>query len=305
MACSDVGTAKLIKCNHRGIVSFQNELQPMTFHTEPAKKKLFLSSTCYDSGTRRALIEAWATKQGFIPMLSDRSGFPVDPDIHRHDVCLANAKTSDLFVLLVGGRFGAPYYRDETISVTWAEYRAAAQSNVRMVVFVEKAVWDERNSFKRDPSVPLSVTKDARVFAFIDELQADIRGRWFEIFSSDCEIGEHLSCLTTLFSISVPLLSREVKYYKDKHALVNSLSSEAQHHIRLIYSDIHGIAGYELWDVIEQIPQQAREFSEVHTAIDGFTVYIEKIGEERYLVRPTDIGMAVREELERVQAALY
>ncbi len=98
----------------------------MTFHTESVKKKLFLSSTCYDSGARRESIETWATAQGYIPMLSDRASFPVDPGIHRHDVCLANAKTSDLFVLLVGGRFGAPYYQDETISVTWAEYRAAA-----------------------------------------------------------------------------------------------------------------------------------------------------------------------------------
>ncbi len=156
-------------------------------------------------------------------------------------------------------------------------------------MFVEKAVWDERSAFKKDPFAPLSVTKDKRVFAFIDELQADIRGRWFEIFSSDAEIGEHLTCLTTLFSISAPLLSREVKYYKDKYALVSTLSPEAQRHISLIYGDMHGIAGYELWDVIEQIPQQAREFSEVHAAIHGFTVYIEKLGDDRYIVRPTDI----------------
>lgn len=82
-------------------------------------KKLFLSSTCYDLNNVRARIDAWARKNEFEPMLSDRASFPIDPSQHRHDICLANAKSADLFVLVVAGRYGAPYYADPTISVTW------------------------------------------------------------------------------------------------------------------------------------------------------------------------------------------
>jgi Domain of unknown function (DUF4062) len=77
---------------------------------------------------------------GFQPMLSEfPSSFPVDPDATAIENCIANVRNhADLFVLIVGKRFGTP---DATgRSVTNLEYLTARAEGVPVFVFISSEV---------------------------------------------------------------------------------------------------------------------------------------------------------------------
>jgi Domain of unknown function (DUF4062) len=153
--------------------------------------KIFLSSTCYDLVDLRAIIEDYFLKKGEELLLSDRNTFPVDPDEHRHDLCLLNAKNADLFLLFLDKRFGASYYKDNNISITWAEYRAAKEANIPILVFIRENVFNERETWKkngRQDNFKPAFTDKTDTFKFIDEIQLDNKGFWIEPFRNAVDI---------------------------------------------------------------------------------------------------------------------
>jgi len=154
--------------------------------------KVFLSSTCYDLKDTRAFLEEALHDLGHQPILSDRTSFPVEANAHRHERCVEEAGESDFFILVVDERFGAPYFEDKSISVTWAEYRAARESKTPILVFVRKSVWDERNTIRKNPDVEIKPAhcNDVRIFDFLSEVQQDERGTWIYSFIHGTEIVE-------------------------------------------------------------------------------------------------------------------
>lgn len=112
--------------------------------------KIFLSSTCYDLVDVRAELERFLEQKGHELLLSDRANFPVDVGLHRHDVCINNVKLADLFILIVDGRFGAPYYKDKNLSITWAEFNEALNTGLKIIPFVRKDVFNERQTYNHN-----------------------------------------------------------------------------------------------------------------------------------------------------------
>jgi hypothetical protein len=151
---------------------------------------IFLSSTCYESGDLRAVLEDHINKMGHTPMLSDRSNFYVDVNSHRHDVCLASVKNADLLILVIEPRYGAPYYKDENISITWAEFREADKNNIPVFTFVRSPIFDERKTWtKNNKSIKPSHCDNSKIFDLIDEIQSSPKGYWIEThFNSVVEI---------------------------------------------------------------------------------------------------------------------
>jgi len=145
-------------------------------------KRIFLSSTCYDLSDLRASLERELVSKGHSLLMSDRHNFPVDPSKHRHDVCVEQAGNADLMLLVLDQRRGAPYHRDNTISVTQAEYRSAKRSKVPIYAFVRRAVFDERLTWKANPGLKPVHAKEVEVFEFISEIQEDPAGVWIHQF---------------------------------------------------------------------------------------------------------------------------
>jgi hypothetical protein len=261
-------------------------------------KKLFLSSTCYDLDEVRRAIEHWA-KRTYTALLSDRATFPVDPGMHRHDVCLANAMSSDLMVLVISGRFGAPYFKDPNISVTWAEFRAATSAGVSCVVCVDRRVWNERESYRRDQNVPLTVTKDPRTFLFLNEIQAHAAGYWMEIYDEVEDIVARLETLAVLFPVELSPPIGRMKL-EDGRVLVQSLSAETRHHIRLTVGSTLSLTEDFVLQAIAAIPREAREDDNPAFALDGFSILVSAVdaSENRFIVRPSRLGEAILDELD-------
>ena len=161
--------------------------------------KIFLSSTCYDLTDLRAIVEDYFKKKGEILLLSDRNSFPINPREHRHDICLLNAKSADLFLLFLDKRFGAPYYKDKNISITWAEYRIAKENNVPIFVLIRENVFNERETWKvngRKDDFKPAFTDKVETFKFIDEIQLANEGPWIGQFNNAVDVLEKMENLS-------------------------------------------------------------------------------------------------------------
>ena len=192
--------------------------------------KIFLSSTCYDLTDLRAVLEDYLEKLGHQILLSDRSDFPVDPNQHRHDVCVENAAKSELIIVIIDRRFGALYSGDNSISVTWAEARAALAAEVNMIVFVRRAVFTERRTWKKNPSLEPAHCDDARVFKFIDELQLHQSGPWI-----DTQFDNVMDIITRLKNIQF------IEKIKPSDKTDTTLSITSIDFVKSIYPDFDAV----------------------------------------------------------------
>jgi hypothetical protein len=68
---------------------------------------VFVSSTCYDLRQIRVDLRDFLAGLGLDPVLSEFASFPVNPDASTLDNCLkAVEQRADIFVLVIGGRYG-------------------------------------------------------------------------------------------------------------------------------------------------------------------------------------------------------
>ena len=74
-----------------------------------AAPRVFVSSTCYDLRYIRENLRFFIPTLGYEPVLSEQGGVFYDPALHVQDACLAVVPTCQLFIRIVGGRFGSQY----------------------------------------------------------------------------------------------------------------------------------------------------------------------------------------------------
>src|SRR5437879_720167 len=100
---------------------------------------IFVSSTCFDLKQVRADLHRFITEFGYEPLLSEHPEFPISPQDSTVDNCVnAVRDRADLFILIVGARYGTP--TDQGKSVTNLEYLAAKAKGVPIYAFVSKTI---------------------------------------------------------------------------------------------------------------------------------------------------------------------
>lgn len=99
----------------------------------------FISSTVKDLTDVREHLKERLTDAGFDVRMSEDDGFPVEPGETSHDACLHVVRTADLFVLLVGRRYGGEY-PGHNKSITWREWDEAIEAGLHPIVLVEGCV---------------------------------------------------------------------------------------------------------------------------------------------------------------------
>lgn len=123
---------------------------------------VFISSTVEDlDGTRRAIHDALEDR-GMVVRLSEDPDFPVEPGVTSHDACLRAVRTSHVFVLLVGMRFGGEY-QGQNKSITWREWEEAMDAGLLPIVLVDqdanalaRRIYQARRAIERaHPDLPL------------------------------------------------------------------------------------------------------------------------------------------------------
>ena len=132
--------------------------------------RVYMSSTITDLRAERQAVMDWLVAAQHQVVHSYRP----DSDSVR-DSCLADVDTCDLYVLIVGHRYGfqPPQDNPEGLSITQLEFRRAAQAGKPRIALLRTSIPDIALSDMEDPQ------KWARVRAFRDEVAAAVRAAEF------------------------------------------------------------------------------------------------------------------------------
>ncbi|QNK55153.1 DUF4062 domain-containing protein [Paenibacillus sp. PAMC21692] len=158
------------------------------------KPRIFVSSTYYDLKHIRNNVERFVNQYGFEPVLFESGNVFFEHDKELDISCYNEVKLCHMMVLIIGGRYGAPTseekqndfvkkYEKNYISITRKEFREAVDNNIPIYIFVEKNVYSEYHTFKKNKKIILDILKNPEsnfrfayvdspnVFDFIDEVK--------------------------------------------------------------------------------------------------------------------------------------
>lgn len=148
-----------------------------------SKTTLFLSSTCYDLSQVRADLREFSESIGLEPILSEFDSFPVNPNQDTLSNCLEAVKNrADIFVLVIGGRYGS--IADTGKSITNLEYFEAKAKGIPKYIFVKDDILALLPIWKANPDADYSSAVDnSSLFEFIASLR-DSGDVWVFPFSN-------------------------------------------------------------------------------------------------------------------------
>lgn len=151
------------------------------------KPRVFVSSTCFDlKQIRRDLKEFIEGSLGYEAVLSEFESFPVNPDQDTIDNSRSAVRDHcDLFVLVIGGRYGTVDQRTGR-SITNSELTEARVTGVPIYVFLEKTVEALLPAWRDNPQLTHPSIDDTRVLAFADEIKGSLT--WVFPFDSAQDI---------------------------------------------------------------------------------------------------------------------
>ena len=184
---------------------------------------IFISSTCYDLSQVRQDLCEFISGLGHTPMMSEQNDFPIDPQLDNWENCInAVKKYADIFVLIIGNRYGA--VGETGKSITNTEYLTAVQKGIPIYTFSLKKMTTLLPMWERNPDADYSHAVDnPKIFEFL----ADVRkksGRWNFEFENAQDIKDTLrKQLSILFQNSLELRKRIVASpYEDLYGKVSS-----------------------------------------------------------------------------------
>lgn len=164
-----------------------------------AEPRVFISSTCYDLKYIRENLKYFVRKLGYEPVLSEEGSVFFDPTLHALDACIAEVPNCQMFVLIIGGRFGSRY-KDATDSITNAEYKRAVDLKIPVFALVEQAVYSDSFVYtKNKDNKGIDVEKirypsvdSNRIFDFIEEVKAQVVNNAIVPFRDFSDIESYL-----------------------------------------------------------------------------------------------------------------
>ena len=125
-----------------------------------ARPRVFVSSTFYDLKHVRSSLDIFIESLGYDSILSEKGDIAYSPDVPLDEFCYREVGTADIFVLIVGGRYGSAASREERKpskkfferyeSVTNLEHDEAIKRDIPVFILVEAAVYAEYQTYLRN-----------------------------------------------------------------------------------------------------------------------------------------------------------
>jgi len=115
-----------------------------------ANPRIFISSTCYDLSQIRDNLSEFITGCNYEAILSERGDIFYHPDLHTHECCVNEIENCNMFILIIGGRFGGNYISDPKKSITNAEYEAARIKNLPVFTFIKREVYEDHRLYQKN-----------------------------------------------------------------------------------------------------------------------------------------------------------
>ena len=136
---------------------------------------------------------------GFEPILSESGNVFFNPDLHVQDACIAEVRKCQIFLLIIGGRFGSKF-KDTSRSVVNEEYKEGVRAKLPIFAVVERQVSQEFQLYENNKgNKALDATKivypsveSTSIFDFMKEVQGNSVNNALAPFSDYHELESYL-----------------------------------------------------------------------------------------------------------------
>jgi Domain of unknown function (DUF4062) len=162
-----------------------------------ATPSVFISSTFYDLRYIRENLLFFVRSLGYNPILSEKGTIFFDPQRDAADAAVAEVPNCQMFVLVIGGRFGSELL-DSGRSVTNAEYQQAIRMRIPVFALVEQGaysdfeVWQANRGVDALGSIVFPNADDPRIFEFIEEVRSQAVNNALTPFHDFADIENYL-----------------------------------------------------------------------------------------------------------------
>ncbi|PZR28085.1 MAG: hypothetical protein DI535_07965 [Citrobacter freundii] len=136
------------------------------------KLNIFISSTYYDLSVTRDILHNALSEIGHKPILHENGGVFYSPGDHTHVSCIKQVEEADIFIILIGSRFGGEsisdvfshididdlknktnykdYFKEHNkYSITQCEYLKAMEKGIPIIAFSEKALLEKKHWYEK------------------------------------------------------------------------------------------------------------------------------------------------------------
>lgn len=147
-----------------------------------AKPRIFVSSTYYDLKHIRASLSLFIDSLGYESILFEKGQIAFVSDDPLDISCYREAASADIFVLIIGGRYGSEtsevpiksksQYTDYN-SITHKEYETASHNHIPTYILIEKGVYAEYQTYKNNREnndIKYAHVDNVSIFKLIDEI---------------------------------------------------------------------------------------------------------------------------------------
>lgn len=190
-----------------------------------AKVNVFVSSTCYDLSQEREDLKRCIIDLGHNPILSEQRDFPINPYLSNAENCINAVKNeADIFVLIIGNRYGATLESGKSITNT--EFLTAVDKGIPIYTFTLKEMVTLLPVWEKNPDADFSNTvSDNRIFEFLANVRNE-SGLWNFEFEKAQDITETLKAQFSNLFREILIAKRKVDSL-DKNNLYLKVSSKA------------------------------------------------------------------------------
>lgn len=170
-----------------------------------SRPRIFISSTYFDMKHVRSSLEVFVGSLGFDVILSENGKIAYSPDIPLDESCYKEAQASDIFVLLIGGRYGSEAsprnanipknFFDRYNSITKKEYHAAREKNIPTYILIEKSVHSEYETYLRNKGnnqIVYAHVDSVNVFELIEDIISQQKNNPIQQFERHSDIENWL-----------------------------------------------------------------------------------------------------------------
>lgn len=144
-----------------------------------AAPTVFVSSTFYDLRYVREGLKRFVDSLGYIPILSEEGTVFYDPATTAAESCLTEVLNADLFVLIIGGRYGSKL--PDGRSITNAEYEAARKNGIPIFALVEQGTYNDYSLYRANAhdsdlvgQITFPHSDSPEIFHFIERIQGQV-----------------------------------------------------------------------------------------------------------------------------------
>lgn len=166
-----------------------------------AKPRIFISSTYYDLKHIRYSLDIFISNLGYETILSEKGDIAYAFDLQLDESCYKEVNNVDIFVLIIGGRYGSEVsngekkpekkFYDRYESITKREFDTAINKDIPTYILIESNVYSEYRTFlknKKNDSISYAHVDSVNIFHFIEDIMSKPRNNPIKSFEKFDEI---------------------------------------------------------------------------------------------------------------------